>query len=332
MGYELSMLEQVFKQANHFDVIHNHVGFQALPFANFVDIPTVTTLHNALDPEIVRNIFERNAHLPYISISNYQRELWPTLNYAATIYHGVQMKNFKPTFEHQDKDYLVFLGRLSPEKGPHLAVRVAKMLNMKLVLAGKIDRVDRSFYKQHVEPLVDGHQIQYIGEVDHYQKAELLRHARATLCPVLWPEPFGLVMIESMACGTPVFALRDGSVPEVVDHAKTGYVADSIEELADAVRHWKAYDRRLIRTIAEQRFSATRMVDDHLRLYAQLTHSKIQATPLLEQNSLTPTRVAEIKHVSQKANQVKTKPSPTFEFTLLENDRAADSTTYYRRF
>jgi glycosyltransferase involved in cell wall biosynthesis len=240
------------------------------------------------------------------------------------------MKGFKPSFDHKDKDYLVFLGRLSPEKGPHLAIQVAKMLGAKLILAGKIDRVDRSFYKQHVEPLVDGSQVQYIGEVDHYQKAELLRHAKATLCPVLWPEPFGLVMIESMACGTPVFALRDGSVPEVIDHGKTGYVANSIEELAEALRDWKAYDRHQVRQIAEHRFSAERMTDDHVQLYSQLMHAQAPPMHELAQNPLTPTRVAEIKH---SAHTIKGKPSHTFEFTLLENERSSDwPKQSYRKF
>jgi len=231
MAYELKMLQDIFQRAGEFDIIHNHLGFQALPFADFVDTPVVTTLHNALSPEPVRKLFFRNAHLPYISISDYQQKLWPELNYAATIYHGIDLDRFEPCYEHRGKDYLAFLGRLSPEKGPHHAIHIAKELGMKLVLAGKIDRVDRQFYDSELAHLVDGEQIVYVGEVGHEQKVELLRNAAATLCPIEWPEPFGLVMIESMACGTPVFALRDGSVPEVIDQGVSGAIAGSVEEL-----------------------------------------------------------------------------------------------------
>lgn len=311
MAYELKMLQDVFQRADEFDVIHNHVGFQMLAFADFVNTPVVTTLHNALNPEPVRRLFYRNAHLPYISISDYQRQLWPELNYAATIHHGIDLRKFNPCYEHDGKDYLAFLGRLSPEKGPHHAIRIAKELNMKLILAGKVDRVDQVFYDQELAHHVDGEQIIYIGELNHPQKVALLRHAVATLCPVEWPEPFGLVLIESMACGTPVFALRDGSIPEVIDHGQSGYVAGSVEELIEAVRRYRDFDRRKVRRIAEQRFSVSRMVDDHVRLYEALmsksrTHKKqLHNSALLSSpaacgpalaSALTPSHVAGIRH------------------------------------
>lgn len=270
MASELRMLGDIFREAARFDVIHNHMGFQALPFADFVDTPVVTTLHNALAPEPVHRLFMRNAHLPFISISDYQRQLWPELNYADTIYHGIDLKRFTPDYSHDRKDYLAFLGRLSPEKGPQHAIHIAKELGMKLVIAGKIDRVDRLFYNRELAHLIDDDQIRYIGELDHEGKVDLLRNAAATLCPVEWPEPFGLVMIESMACGTPVFALRDGSVPEVIDHGYSGYVADSVAELTEAVRNYRAFDRRMVRKISEDRFSLERMVNDHERLYERL--------------------------------------------------------------
>lgn len=274
MGYELAMLQEVFSRADEFDIIHNHVGFQPLPFANFVNTPMVTTLHNALEPESVRKLFYKNAHLPFISISNYQRTLWPALNYADTIYHGIDLQRFNPSFDQENKGYLAFLGRLSPEKGPHHAIRIAKELNMKLIMAGKIDRVDRLFYDREIAQWVDGQQIAYIGELNHSQKVALLRNAVATLCPVQWPEPFGLVMIESMACGTPVFALRDGSIPEVIEQGRSGYVADSVEELIEAVRNYHSYDRHEVRAVAEARFSVQRMVNEHLRLYESLISNR----------------------------------------------------------
>jgi glycosyltransferase involved in cell wall biosynthesis len=304
MAYELAMMQEVFSHADQFDVIHNHVGFQLLPFAEFTSTPVVTTLHNALDPEPVRQLFYKNAHLPFIAISNYQRTLWPNLNYAGTVYHGIDLQRFNPCYEPGNKGYLAFLGRLSPEKGPHHAIRIARELNMKLVMAGKIDRVDRIFYEKEIARWVDGEQISYVGELNHTQKVSLLRNAAATLCPVQWPEPFGLVMIESMACGTPVFALRDGSTPEVIDQGRSGYVADSVEELIHAVREYRAYDRREVRKVAEARFSVQRMVDDHLKLYEGLIqrtrlHSieggRSAATRSLPPQPLTPTQVALMK-------------------------------------
>ncbi len=270
MAYEMQMLGDLMKRAGDFDVIHNHVGFQPLPFADMVATPMVSTLHNALEPVAVRELYYKNAHLPYISISDYQQKLWPGLNYADTIYHGIDLTRFAPDLSTDNKDYLVFLGRICPEKGTHHAVTIAKALNMKLVIAGKVDRVDEAYYQNEIAHLVDGKQITYIGEVNHEQKVELLKNAAATLHPVQWPEPFGLVMIESMACGTPVFALRDGSIPEVIDHKQSGYVADSVEELIEALRDWKSYDRAKIRAIADERFSVHRMVDDHLKLYERL--------------------------------------------------------------
>ena len=315
MSYELAMLQTVYSQAHQFDVIHNHVGFQALPFANFVPTPTVTTLHNALDPLPVKELFYKNAHLPFISISDYQQKLWPDLNYADTIYHGINLATFEPCYEVEGKGYLVFLGRLSPEKGPQHAVRVAKELGMPLKMAGKIDRVDQVFYDQEIAPFVDGEQIQYIGEVNHEQKVTLLRGAAATLCPVQWPEPFGLVMIESMACGTPVFALRDGSIPEVIDTEVTGHVADTVEEMIAAVRDWQQYDRRLVRQMTERRFSVQRMVKDHLRVYGELMEKpslkkmwgsekeglamSSGRTGLLDHQRLTPSQVAAAKYAAE---------------------------------
>jgi glycosyltransferase involved in cell wall biosynthesis len=335
MSYELSMLQEVFQRAHEFDVIHNHVGFQSLAFANFVNTPVVTTLHNALEPEPVRQLFYRNAHLPYISISNYQQTLWPELNYAGTIYHGIDLNRFNPSLEHDGKDYLAFLGRLSPEKGPHHAIRIARELNMRLILAGKIDRVDRVFYDREIAQHVDGDQIVYVGEVNHAQKVKLLRNAAATLCPVQWPEPFGLVMIESMACGTPVFALRDGSIPEVIDSGRSGYVANSVEELIDAVREYPSFDRREVRHLAEQRFSVQRMVDDHIRLYESVIHqANRQARPGYVQDGmraaessrslvtapLTPMQVAEMNRTGLSAAQPK-------RTSRRHRQRAALSTT-----
>lgn len=273
MASELNLLSDAFMEADRFDLIHNHMGFQALPFVNFVDTPVVTTLHNALSPEPVRELFLKNAHQHYISISRYQRQLWPELNYAATIYHGIDLKRFVPKYELSGEPYLAFLGRLSPEKGPLEAIQVAQALGLKLLLAGKIDRVDQAFYDAVLACQIDGTQIVYVGELEHAAKVEFLSNAVACLFPVQWPEPFGLVMIEAMACGTPVFALRNGSVPEVIDHGVSGYVADTVEALIDAVRQYAQFDRSMVRRRAEERFSSHRMVFEHERLYQRLVYA-----------------------------------------------------------
>ena len=305
MSYESMMLQEVYKRAGDFDVIHNHVGFQALPFANFVDTPTVTTLHNALCPEPVHQTFLKNKHLPFISISEYQQHLWPELNYAGTIHHGIDLQRFEPCYDvqaKQDEPYLAFFGRLSPDKGPDTAIQVAKALGMKLVMAGKIDKVDRIYYDKELAHHVDGDQICYIGELNHEQKVQFLRGAAAVLHPVRWPEPFGLVLVESMACGTPVLALKDGSIPEVIDEGKTGAVCTSLEELIEATRNWQNYDRREVRRIAEARFSKERMGADHETLYQQLIDQRNDRKPArkpqlrLTEPVLTPTRIAYARH------------------------------------
>lgn len=270
MATELRMLGDAFGQADQFDVIHNHIGFQALPFANLVHTPVVTTLHNALEPEGVRELYGQYAHLPYISISEYQRELWPELNYSATIYHGIDLDKFDARFDTDDDGYLAFLGRICPEKGAHLAIEIARTVGRKLVMAGKVDEVERDYYESEVVPHLDGEQVRYIGEVNHQQKVELLRNAVATLFPIQWAEPFGLVLIESMACGTPVLAMRNGSIPEVVDHGTSGFVGESVSELIESFAQLERLDRRDCRRQVEQRFSIERMADDHERLYEQL--------------------------------------------------------------
>jgi len=269
IAYEMGMVGDVLKRARNgeFDIIHNHMGFQFLPFADLVDVPVVTTLHNALAPARIKELFLDNRQLPYISISDYQQVLWPELNYAGTIHHGINLSKFDPCFEVSNKDYFAFLGRLSPEKGPHSAIKIAKAVGKKIILAGKIDRVDKAYYEKEIEPLVDGDQVQYIGELNHEQKVEFLRNAALTLCPIEWAEPFGLVLIESMACGTPVLALKDGSIPEIIEQNVTGYIGTTIDELIEVARDYRRFDRKTVRTVTEQRFSVERMTQQHLELY-----------------------------------------------------------------
>lgn len=269
MACEAQMLGQVFQNAEKFDMIHNHLGFQALPFAPLVKTPVVSTLHNAIEEGAIRQVYQQYADLPYIAISQYQQTLWPELNYEATIHHGIPLEKFQPCYQTK-KSYLAFFGRLAPEKGAHLAIDAARQTGWPLQLAGKIDRVDRAYYDQKIAPHINGVQIRYIGELDHKQKTDFLANAAAVLHPVQWPEPFGLVMIEAMACGTPVLALKNGSIPEIVQDGISGFVCETQDDLIQAVAKIPELDRHQCRKIAEDRFSLNKMVDAHVELYEKL--------------------------------------------------------------
>lgn len=230
--YENESISNLLKKADEFDIIHNHLGFSFLPFAQLIDTPVVTTLHGAFVNQEETSIYKKYRQMPFISISNYQRKGAPELNYVSNVYNGIDIERYpfseKPV---SDKPYLAFLGRISIEKGTHIAIEIAKQTDYNLVIAGKIGDADIEYYENEVKHLIDGKKIIYIGEVGHSEKCELLRNAHATLHTVTWPEPFGLVMAESMLCGTPVLALRDGSIPEVINHGVTGFVEDNQEDL-----------------------------------------------------------------------------------------------------
>ncbi len=282
--YELQMMEHVFSQAEQFDIIHNHLGFMPLAFANLVETPVVTTLHGAFKSDRLHNIVEKTyyesyAHLPYVSISNYQQVPCPRLNYVGTVYHGLDVKAYEASYTLEDKSYLAFLGRFCEDKGPHLAIQIAQQTGYPLIMAGKVDCPEEiDFFKNHVAPFIDGKQIQYIGELNHPQKVALLINALATLCPVIWPEPFGLVLVESMACGTPVLTLRNGSTPELIRHGETGFIADSVEELTGYVAQIMDLDRHTCRKHVEANFSVERMTEDYLSIFEQLIQSKKNAS------------------------------------------------------
>lgn len=274
---ELRLLEKVFSQANCFDVIHNHLGFVTLPFANLVETPVVTTLHGAFQARNLyecreQKYFEEYSNLPFVSISDYQRRPCPQLNYVGTVYHGLDVKRYEPSFTYSDKGYLAFLGRFCKDKGPHHAIKVAKETGWRLIMAGKVDCADeKEFFQNEIVPHIDNDQIQYIGELNHRQKVDLLQGAAATLCPVTWPEPFGLVLIESMACGTPVIALRNGSIPEIIRHGETGFVMDTVEELTQVMGNIGEIDRRVCRHHVESHFSMQQMTNEYLEIYKTLS-------------------------------------------------------------
>lgn len=264
--YEQMMLYEVYKSAHHFDVIHSHVGCAAFPYSSLVKTPTVHTTHGVFTPDNEK-MFRRFAWQPYISISEAQRESRLGLNYIRTVYNGIDTDSyaFQPT--PTQPAYLAFVGRLSPEKGPLEAIKIARATGLPLKMAGKIDVVDRDFYQEQLEPQIDGEQIQYLGEVSHDEKVQLLSGATVTLFPITWREPFGLVMIESMATGTPVIGMGLGSVPEVIAHGKTGFVCYSLEKMIEAVPAAIKIDRGVCRDYVLSRFSVQSMTNEYEKAF-----------------------------------------------------------------
>ncbi|NJN87956.1 MAG: glycosyltransferase family 4 protein [Leptolyngbyaceae cyanobacterium SL_7_1] len=267
--YEMLQLSQVFEQADQFDVIHSHVGCAAMPYAGLVKTPLVHTLHGIFTPDNEK-MFVRARKQPFVSISDAQREPRLGLNYVATVYNGVAVDSYKFYPQPDEPAYLTFLGRISPEKGTHLAIEIAKRIGMPLKIAGKVDVVDVDYYESEIKPHIDGEQIQYLGEANHVQKNDLMGRAVATLFPITWREPFGLVMIESMASGTPVIAMEMGSTKEVIAHGKTGFLCHSVEECVEAFSHIETIDRAVCREHVVANFSVLRMVDGYETVYEKL--------------------------------------------------------------
>jgi glycosyltransferase involved in cell wall biosynthesis len=264
--FEHMHLADVYQQAHHFDVVHSHFGYAALSYSTFSKTPTVHTLHGSFTPENER-IFRRFAWQPFISISESQREPRLGMNYIHTVYNGIDTAVYSFQPEPAQPIYLAFVGRLSPEKGPVEAIKIAHATGLPLKMAGKIDSVDREFYSEQVEPFIDGEQIQFFGEVTHEEKVKLLSEASLTLFPINWREPFGLVMIESMATGTPVLGMGLGAVPEVIAHGKTGFVCHTIEQMIEMVPHAMKLDRHDCREYVVSRFSVETMTDEYERAY-----------------------------------------------------------------
>jgi glycosyltransferase involved in cell wall biosynthesis len=263
-------LAQVFDRASDFDVIHCHVDYLAFPFGRLVRTPTVHTLHGRLDQLHLLTLFRQLRGVPVVSISHAQRAPLRGLNvaWAGTVYHGLPMERY--SYNADGGDYLAFLGRIAPEKRPDLAIEVAKRTGVRLRIAAKVDAVDREYFAREIEPLLDDPLIEYLGEIDEQTKPGFLGNALALLFPIDWPEPFGLVMIEAMACGTPVIARPCGSVPEIIEAGRTGFVVDTVDELVDAVKRVRTIDRAACRRHVEERFTVEQMVDDYEAIYRSL--------------------------------------------------------------
>jgi glycosyltransferase involved in cell wall biosynthesis len=262
------MLEEVCARAREFDVIHFHIDAIQLPIARRLGVPCVMTMHGRLDIAGLPLLYRKFSDLPFVSISNAQRLPLPEANWVATIHHGVPPELFVAGTE--PGAYLAFLGRISPEKRVDRAIEIAHKSGIPLKIAAKVDRVDREYFEERIEPLIDGSFIQFVGEVADHEKAIFLRDALAVLFPIDWPEPFGLVMIEAMACGTPVVAFSGGSVREVIDEGVTGCVVESIDEAVECVKSMPQWNRSRCRAVFELRFAAERMARDYCRVYEWL--------------------------------------------------------------
>ncbi len=272
----MRLLELVRRRAQEFDVLHFHIDFW--PFALFARQPTpfVNTLHGRLDQPFVREIYDLYPDVPLVSISDAQRAPMPHLGWAATVLHGMPEHLLMPLPARQD--YLAFLGRISPEKGIEAAIDIAAAAGLKLRVAAKVGQEDAEYHAATVAPRLNGPGVTFIGEIDDSQKSEFLSGARALLVPIDWPEPFGLVMIEAMACGCPVIAFRRGSVPEVVEHGLTGFIVDDVAGAVAAIGQLHRLDRAAIRRRFEQRWTARRMAEDYLTVYERLART---ARPML---------------------------------------------------
>jgi glycosyltransferase involved in cell wall biosynthesis len=262
------MLEMLARRAEEFDVIHSHVDYLAYPLLRRLGVPFVTTLHGRLDLLVLQALYDAFEDVPVVSISDAQRRPLPQANYVATIHHGVPERLLLPGFG--AGGYLAFLGRISPEKGPDAAIRIAQMAGMPIRLAAKVDKVDRQYFEDVIRPMLSSPGVELVGEIGDDQKSEFLGNAAGLLFPIAWPEPFGLAMIEAMACGTPIIAFRHASVPEIVDDGITGFLVESEEEAAVAAAHLRRLDRARVRRVFEKRFTARRMTEDYLNIYRRL--------------------------------------------------------------
>ena len=265
----MMMLERVYQRAADFDFLHFHLDYYPFSLFSRQPIPFVTTLHGRLDLPEHQPVFDTFSTIPVVSISNAQRRPLPQANWVRTVHHGLpqdllQPKSVKPS-------YFAFLGRIAPEKGVDRAIRIAQHCGMPLKVAAKVDNVDREYFEEQILPMIKSAKVDYIGEINDSQKSEFLSGAVALLVPIDWPEPFGLVMIEAMACGTPVIAFNRGSAPEVIEDGLTGFIVEDINGAIGAVDRLSLLSRERIRRRFEQRFTARRMAQDYLSVYRSMT-------------------------------------------------------------
>jgi len=265
-------LQEVMEHASEFDIIHFHTDYLHFPISNLNRYCQITTLHGRLDMEDLKLIYEKFGHLPLVSISNSQRIPFPDVNWVGTVYHGL------PKFLYRqgsgEGGYLAFLGRISPEKRPDRAIEIAIKAGIPLKIAAKIDRVDQEYFELNIKHLLAHPLIEYIGEINEQEKQDFLGNALALLFPIDWPEPFGIVLIESLATGTPVIAWRNGSVPEIIDDGKTGFIVNSIEGAVRAVQQAHLLSRDHCRRAFEKHFTSFVMAGNYLKVYEKICNKR----------------------------------------------------------
>ena len=268
LAHHVLLLEQVRRRADLFDVIHFHVDYLHFPLSRLADWPHLTTLHGRLDLPDLPPLYDAFSDLPVVSISNAQRRPLPEAHWLATVYHGLLPRTY--TYNDAPDDYLAFLGRISPEKRVDRAITIAREAGRPLKIAAKVDPVDEEYFETTIRPLMEAPHVEFLGEIGEEEKQSFLGNARGLLFPIDWPEPFGLVLIEALACGTPVVAFRDGSVPELIEHGETGFVVDDVPAAVGAVERLPALSRRACRRAFDARFTAARMARNYVQVYDRI--------------------------------------------------------------
>lgn len=279
MAGHILQLQEVIDRAHEFDLLHFHTDYLHFPVSRLGKWKTITTLHGRLDIPELKPLYRKFRDMPVVSISGSQRNPLPIANWVGTVYHGLPANLY--TQGPGDGGYVAFIGRFSPEKRADRAIEIARLANMKIKIAAKIDKADQRYFEKEIRHLLAQPHVEYLGEVGEAEKNELLGHAKALLFPIDWPEPFGMVMIEALACGTPVIAFNHGSVPEVIEHGKTGFIVNSVEKAAEALQAIHLINRDDCRETFEKRFSATVMAQNYVQLYKQMLHRQQEGAGML---------------------------------------------------
>ena len=272
LAYHILQLQEVFERVNEFDILHFHTDYLHFPFSHNNNLMTITTLHGRLDIDDLRPIYQKFHDMPVVSISDSQRQPLPMANWIGTVHHGLPLDLYKKG--DGKGNYVIFIGRISPEKRVDRAIEIAKRANLKIKIAAKIDKADQLYFEKEIKHLFKDPYVEFLGEIDEKEKAELLGNATALLFPVDWREPFGIVIIEALACGTPVIAYNRGSVPEIITDGKTGYIVENINEAVRALQTIHHINRDECRKNFENHFSATIMAKNYLNLYEKLLVTK----------------------------------------------------------
>jgi len=275
LAHHMVMMAHVAKQRDRFDVFHFHIDYLHFLLSRLAKLPQFTTLHGRLDLPELQGVYKSFGDMRVVSISDAQRAPLACANWLATVPHGLPRDEL--TFTASPSDYFAFIGRISPEKRVDRAIEIAIALGVPLKIAAKVDRADREYHEREIAHLLDHPLVEFIGEIGQDEKSEFLGNARALLFPIDWPEPFGLVMIEAMACGTPVLAFRHGSVPEVIDDGVSGFIVDDMKQAIEAASRIDRLSRAQVREVFERRFTARRMAEDYVKLYERVAKPRVIA-------------------------------------------------------